>query len=191
MEVIGLAGPARSGKDTVADILEEITPGRVDREAFADRLKLVAALSLGVSVHPDDVGVSGIRRWADRFKEAESLAIIGPGGTVLSEISGREFLQRLGAEAIRGVLGDDTFVEAISFEREADLLVLTDVRYPNEAEAIRRNGGEVWRVTRPGVSRANGHSSEDPLPEDLVDREVVNDGAIADLYDRVRKIRSA
>lgn len=189
MKVIGLTGPARSGKDTVADILEEITPGRVDREAFADRLKLVAALALGVSVDPDDVGVSGIRRWADRFKEAESLAVIGPGGTVLSEISGREFLQRLGAEAIRGVLGDDIFVDAISFEREADLLVLTDVRYPNEAEAIRRNGGEVWRVTRPGVSRANGHSSEDPLPENLVDREVVNDGAIADLYGAVRAAR--
>lgn len=191
MELIGLAGPARSGKDTVADILEEVTPGRVERDAFADRLKLIAALALGVSVHPDDVGRSGIRRWADRFKEAESLAIIGPGGTVLSELSGREFLQRLGAEAMRNVLGERVWIDAVPFERDCDLLLLTDVRYPNEAEAIREAGGEVWQVFRPGVTRANGHASEHPLPPTLVDRVVANDGTIADLYERVREIRSA
>ena len=48
MRIIGLTGKARAGKDTVADILEEITEGRVDREAFADRLKLIAALALGI-----------------------------------------------------------------------------------------------------------------------------------------------
>ena len=95
MELIGLAGPARSGKDTVADILEDLTDGTVERDAFADRLKLIAARSLGVSCHPDDVGVKGIRRWADRLKEYERLATVGPRGTVTAEISGREFLQQL------------------------------------------------------------------------------------------------
>lgn len=190
MEVIGLAGFARTGKDTVADILQEITEGVVERDAFADRLKLIAALALGIAVHPDEVGVSGVRRWADRFKEAESVAIIGPGGSVMSEISGRQFLQRLGAEGIRDVLGPDALVEAVPMERPGvDLLVLTDVRFENEARAVRGAGGSVWRIERPGVGEGS-HRSETPLPNELVDVEIDNSGSIADLYATVRRARS-
>ena len=188
MEIIGLAGPACSGKDTVADILEEITDGRVERDAFADRLKLIAALALGAQVHPDEVGTKGLRRWADRFKNDERLAIVGPKATVTSQITGREFLQRLGVDGIRDVLGENVLVDAVPFERDCDLLILTDVRFENEAEAIRSRGGEVWRVSRPGTG-GMAHVSERPLPASLIDREVDNSGSIADLYKAVREIR--
>ena len=188
MELIGLAGPARSGKDTVADILEELTDGAVERDAFADRLKLIAARALGVSTHPDDVGASGIRRWADRFKESERLATVGHRGTVTGEISGREFLQRLGVDGIRAVLGDSVLINAVPLERDCDLLVITDVRFENEALAIREAGGEIWRVHRPGTGEM-GHVSERSLPGDLIDHEIHNAGSIADLYNAVRSLR--
>ena len=190
MEVIGLAGFARSGKDTVADILEEITDGAIERDAFADRLKLIAALALGVAVHPDDVGASGVRRWADQFKESESVAIVGPNGTVVSQITGRQFLQRLGAEGIRDVLGASVLVDAVPMHRPGvDLLILTDVRFENEARAIHRAGGSVWRLNRPGIGEGD-HRSETPLDDDLVDVEIDNSGSIADLYATVRRARS-
>lgn len=190
MEVIGLAGFARAGKDTVADILQEITDGTVERDAFADRLKLIAALALGVAVHPDDVGASGVRRWADQFKEAESVAVIGPGSTVISQISGRQFLQRLGAEGIRDVLGANSLVDAVPLHRpDVDLLVITDVRFENEAKSIHRAGGTIWRINRPGVVEGD-HLSETPLPDELVDVEIDNSGSIADLYATVKRARS-
>lgn len=188
MNLIGLAGPARSGKDTVADILEEITDGVVERDAFALRLKVIAARALGVSCHPDDVGRKGIERWADRLKESERLATVGPRGTVTAEISGREFLQRLGAEGIREVLGNDVLIDAVPLKRDCDLLVITDVRFENEARRIREAGGEVWRIYRPGTGGMT-HVSEQALPADLVDREIDNSGTIADLYDTVRGFR--
>jgi hypothetical protein len=188
MELIGLAGPARSGKDTVADILEETTEGTVERDGFSVRLKLIAARALGISAHPDDVGMKGILRWADRFKEQEALATVGPRATVTSEISGREFLQRLGTEGIRSVLGEDILIRAVPLERDCDLLVITDVRFPDEAEAIRKAGGEVWRLFRPGTGRME-HLSERSLPAGLVDREIDNSGTIADLYETVRGLR--
>jgi hypothetical protein len=41
--------------------------------------------------------------------------------------------------------------------------VIADVRYPNEADAIRKLGGKVIRVQRDGVVAANEHPSESAL----------------------------
>ncbi|HGM6067429.1 TPA: hypothetical protein ACKP39_004342 [Stenotrophomonas maltophilia] len=56
--------------------------------------------------------------------------------------------------------------------------LVPDVRLADEARAIRRRGGVVIRVRRPG------HASEQPLPDHLVDIEVNNDSAPADLVRR-------
>jgi len=56
-------------------------------------------------------------------------------------------------------------------------VVVSDVRFDNEARALRVAGGQVWRVSREGA-RARGprgsHASELGLPAELVDHEVVN-----------------
>jgi hypothetical protein len=187
MKILGLTGKARAGKDTVADILEDLVEGSVRREAFADRLKLIAALALGVTVRPDEVGTSGIRRWADQFKSAESVVVLDARNTVVSKTSGREFLQRLGTEGIREVLGETTLLDAVDLDQDVDLLVLTDVRTIAEAERIREAGGEVWRVTRPGAG-AGDHKTERPIPDALVDAEVDNSGTIAELWQNVRDL---
>lgn len=187
MKIIGLHGKARAGKDTVADILEDLVDGTVRREAFADRLKLIAALALGVTVHPDDVGTSGIRRWADQFKSTGSVVVLDARNTVVAKTSGREFLQRLGTEGIRDVLGETSLLDAVPFEADVDLLVLTDVRTVAEAERIRQAGGEVWQVIRPGAG-AGTHKTERPLPEALIDVEIDNSGTIAALWQAVREV---
>ncbi|WP_414539452.1 hypothetical protein [Stenotrophomonas forensis] len=56
--------------------------------------------------------------------------------------------------------------------------LVPDVRLADEARAIRRRGGVVIRVRRPG------HDTEQPLPGHLVDIEVDNDGTPADLVRR-------
>ena len=187
MRIIGLTGKARAGKDTVADILEDLVDGTVRREAFADRLKLIAALSLGITVHPDDVGTSGIRRWADQFKSAESVVVLDARNAVVAKTSGREFLQRLGTEGIREVLGETTLLDAVPFDPDVDLLILTDVRTVAEARRIREAGGDIWRVVRPGAG-AGDHKTERPIPDDLVDEVVNNSGTIAELWQAVRAL---
>lgn len=187
MKIIGLHGKARAGKDTVADILEDLVEGSVRREAFADRLKLIAALALGVTVHPDDVGTSGIRRWADQFKSTGSVVVLDARNTVVAKTTGREFLQRLGSEGIRDVLGETSLLDAVPFDDDADLLILTDVRTIAEAEHIREAGGEVWQIIRPGAG-AGSHKTERPLPDALVDVQVDNSGTIADLWATVRRL---
>lgn len=185
--VIGLAGRSRAGKDTVADYLVDLTQGRVERDAFADRLKLIAARALDIKFHPDQVGAGAVRRWGDHLKENVEIVVRGPFGAIEDQVSGRRFLQRLGAEGIRDVLGPSVLVDALPLVRDCDLLVVTDVRFPNEAEAIRRAGGEVWEIFRPG-GPGDDHVSERRLPHTLVDRVITNDGALDDLRERVREI---
>ncbi len=42
-------------------------------------------------------------------------------------------------------------------------VLVDDVRFVNELEVIRQNGGHFIRVVRPGFNGANNHSSENSL----------------------------
>jgi hypothetical protein len=115
--------------------------------------------------------------------------------------TGREFLQNFGQKA-REAFGDNFWVDQVlpiavegspdGWQRVAlakdygdvDLLCITDLRYPNEADRIKALGGVVWEIVRPGLD-SDGHSSEQPLPPELVDWQVLNDGGLLDLRDRV------
>jgi len=184
MRIIGLTGYARSGKDTVAALIAEHYDGRVRTVAFADVIKVSAARALGVLRHPDDLGADAVRRWADQFKTGHQVKITDAEGNELHSITGRAFLQRYGSEAHRDLFGDNFWIEQIDWEPDCDLLIFTDCRFANEAEAIRARGGEVWRTNRPS-SKAGTHVSEIALPSALVDLELVNDGTIQDLAQSV------
>lgn len=180
MKIIGLSGYAQSGKDTVAALIAEQIEGSVETVAFADLIKVSAARSLGVLRHPDDVGLRAVRRWADDFKLAHNVQITDKAGNVLHELTGRSFLQRYGSEAHRDLFGPDFWVDQMDWNRSCDVLIFTDCRFANEAEAIRARGGEVWRIVRPR-SRSGEHVSEKALPGELVDMEILNAGTLQDL----------
>lgn len=189
MKIIGLSGYAQSGKDTVAALIAEQVGGSVKTVAFADLIKVSAARALGVLRHPDDVGVRAVRRWADDFKVGHSVQITDNDGKVLHEVTGRSFLQRYGSEAHRDLFGSDFWIEQIDWQPDCDVLIFTDCRFENEAEAIRSRDGEVWRVNRPSTSEGS-HISERALPAELVDVEILNAGTLQDLARTVGRAMS-
>lgn len=184
--IIGLTGYARSGKDTVARMLAAQEAGVVEQVGFSDLLKLSAARSLGLPWSPDGVGPQAVRDWADSLKTTHSIQVVDDTGQVVHEISGRRFLQRYGTEAHRDLFGDDFWVKAVDLDRPGvDLLLVNDVRFPNEAEHIREAGGEIWRVVRAEAKPAGDHVTERPLPDHLVDREIPNNGSLEHLREYV------
>lgn len=69
----------------------------------------------------------------------------------------------------------------------ADWAVITDVRFPNEAERILSCGGEVWLVdadVRQGPNK-DGHASEVRLPDEMITRTIDNNGDLGALPDHV------
>jgi len=96
--------------------------------------------------------------------------------------AGRRLLQSLGV-AVRDHLSPDAWVQAAEddIERIQGPVVITDVRFPNEVQMIRRRGGKMVRIMRPGTGAVNEHISEHAIDDDDCDLVLANDGSLADL----------
>jgi len=67
-------------------------------------------------------------------------------------------------------------------------LVIPDVRFDNEAEAIAYMGGIVVELVRPTRGEVEPHSSEDGLRDGLVHARFTNDGSISELHTGITAI---
>ena len=179
--VVGVTGLKHNGKDTVADHLCE-TYG-YSRVAFAGPLKEVCATLFGFS-HEQLHG---------SLKETPDVGWFG--------VTPRRVLQYIGTDLFRNHMSGlhpefrDEFWLQCAERRIRKLLedpearvVVSDVRFPNECELIKRLGGIVIRVVRPSVNTtADLHDAERLIPTLAVNREVRNEGTIAELWDTVDK----
>jgi hypothetical protein len=114
-------------------------------------------------------------------------------------MSVRELLQKLGTEAIRDGLHPNAWVNALMCEYKRPKMseynpsnwIITDVRFPNELAAVNDVNGLTIRVVRPQIETANfkpQHASETSLDKAEFDYEIINDGSIEDLIEKVRQI---
>lgn len=187
--LIGLHGRLRSGKDTACGFILDWAheQGReAKREAFADRLKLSAARALGFD-QPDDEAIELM----NALKETGAIEV-WMSGHVPQVITGRKYLQLYGTEAHREIFDTDFWVNAVlprSAGGEFDgILVITDVRFPNEAERIRDLGGEVWEIVRDTGRDQDSHASEVRLPEEMIDLKIDNNKSLDHLRDVVTSL---
>lgn len=175
MTLIGLMGQKRSGKDTVA--LHLVGRHGFARVAFADRLK---AAALDLNPYAGMVPTPGaLAPWhPTRLRDVVD-ARGWEGAKEIPEV--RRTLQRLGV-AMRNVQ-HDVWVAATMRDVYAagDDVVVTDVRFPNEAEMVRKMGGYLVRVDRPGLPDDDGHVSEHAWRSIVPDFVVNNDGDLEDL----------
>lgn len=100
---------------------------------------------------------------------------------------GRAFLQDLGMAVRR--FDEDTWIRLLREEISPPIqqFVFTDVRFQNEVDFVRSIGGIIVRIVRPGIIAQN-HESELKQAEIAADIEVVNDGTIEDLHNKIRAI---
>ena len=174
VEILGLSGWARNGKDTVADHL--IENYGYERISFAAPMK-EALYRLNPRITINKVPGTPIRTGVDIYGW-DDLKEYGP------EV--RELLQRFGTEVGREMFGEDFWVDAaIDSIQDGSKVIVSDVRYPNEADAFKKLGGEVWRVVRPGYGAANDHASEHALNDYDFDQVIDNGGSLEGLYNLV------
>lgn len=181
--IIGMIGRKRVGKDTFADTL--VAEYGFTRVSLAGPLK-DAALRLNPIVGPSPApgGLSSeYRRLADVVEALgwEKAKDFVPGV--------RETLQRLGTDAIRSI--DDTFwIRAArqTIDQIDGPVVITDVRFPNEADMIQKLDGYTVRIERSLPDDGDAHPSETALDDFVADFHVHNDGPLEDLQGHARYI---
>lgn len=167
--LIGIVGIAGSGKTLIAKHLVE----RRDytRMRFADPLKRMLRDGLGLT----DEEVDGSQK--------------STPNSVFAGRTPRYLMQTLGTEWGRKKVSHDIWVNIWKRDaaRAGPRVVVDDVRFPNEADAIRSLGGVIWRVYRPGVVAAS-HISEQAQAEITEDVLITNATTISALLGSVEHL---
>jgi hypothetical protein len=180
--IVGLVGKKSAGKDTVGAILVE-RHGFV-RVSFADALKRSAAALFDVPVET----------WDALKNRDDAVVILAVYEGVHARMTVREFLQRYGTEAHREVFGGTFWTDVVedkfrqnhttqgrSEPGKLERIVVTDVRFEEEAALVRKYGGMIVRVVRPSVEVGDTHASETVQESIIADFELWNGGTLDDL----------
>jgi len=209
--IIGINGKIGAGKDTVGKIIQGLLLMNKNQSSeikkFAGKLKQIASILTGIPV--------------EQFEDQEfKKTLLGPEwGTVKHNplnaipvfedvqfnhlMSVRELLQKLGTEAMREGLHTNVWVNALfaDYKLWSDgrkdwypNWIITDMRFPNEMEAVVEKGGLTIRVVRPSfmvdgkVIAKDLHPSETALDDAKFDYEIINEGTMEELVKKVRAI---
>lgn len=184
MLIIGLTGKMKSGKDTVADIIIESFKHKAfaKKVSCADPLKRLCIEFFGLKEH-DVYTQEGKESWNHTWG-----------------MTNREVLQKIGTDAMRNNFHKDVWAiclksaveDEMAIETQAGgdmerVIIVPDVRFNNEAQAILDLGGYIFEVTRPGAE-GDDHASEQGINRMLIDTTINNDSTIEDLKVKVTKL---
>lgn len=160
--ILPISGWMGSGKDTFGKFLKELAPQDVEILQFSTALKEMAAFLLDVPVE----------KFADReFKEKHRL-----------------FLQRLGTDVFRKQVDMNWWVKQLIHKisyTEKKIIVITDVRFPNEIQWLQEVFGENVRPIR--IVRHTGKAEKHHISETALDDwtdwwlTIYNSNSLADL----------
>lgn len=200
--IIGLSGPAGSGKDTVADLL--VAHCGFAKMAFADPLKNEVAAAFAI-----DLDYLTRRETKEHTMSCLALSRCLSEGFVARLIiahtlgnqpldldaprSPRQIMQWWGTEYRRHQEADywvrqmRARVSHTLRLRLGHRIVVTDCRFPDEVEMVRSSfGGQLWQVKRDAVGVAHGaHVSETTGSVFLPDAVINNSHSIGHLQERV------
>lgn len=211
--IIGINGYSGSGKDTlgvliqyincfnvgevsIEDILNDYTSHQWwleeqsgwEIKKYAGKLKTIGSLLTGIPVE----------KFEDQeFKKTRLSSEWNIHGMPMTV---REFLQKLGTDALRDGLHSNAWVNALFADYncvpadrapggwDCDNWVITDVRFPNEAKAIKDRGGVMIRIDRPFVKPINNHPSEISLDTWKFDYKIANVSDLVSLKFTIKNI---
>ena len=167
--LIGLTGYAGTGKDTVRLILE----GQYDLDgmAFADAMRDMLSALLAC--------VGADESWmTERHLKEVDIPQLGASYRKLAQLLGTEWGRSIDPDFWVRIAAAK--VKLCAHYNDAGV-VISDVRFPNEAAWIRSQGGVIWRVIRPGTAPVRAHDSEDLIATLQHDYVIDNRCTIDDL----------
>ena len=140
--VIGLCGLSGHGKDTIADFLVE---QHFKRVSFAGLLKDIVGLLFSWDREMLEGRTPESREFREQVDPYWSAKLNMPG------LTSRKVLQLWGTEVVRQGWHADMWMLALERQIQTsshDKFVITDCRFENEMQMVKRLGGQIWHVQR-------------------------------------------
>lgn len=167
-----VAGKARHGKDTTADIIKKI---------YEEKMKKVILLAYGDT----------IKQYAKKVSSWDGS----------EETKPRTIMQQIGTDIIRKNIDEFFFINRMIDDIKVysyffDVIVITDARFANEIDDIKNKFSNSFSINifRPnfdsGLTKEQlSHPSETALDNyNAYDYKIINDKSIEDLEIKIRKI---
>ena len=198
-----ISGRAHSGKDTAGDIIASLikqNSGKtVTTVALADRLKLVVQRLVAI-FYGKTIPIKDFYNSDKKEKVHRDLPLFhGKLFTI------RRGLQIIGSEVFRDLLWKDVWCNVIGAKiaegSAQDVFIITDCRFPSEAQYFKNLLSKkavskliCIKMVRPSTEKdlnctdASSHSSELSVDSINADLEILNDGTIQELRDRLEFI---
>lgn len=202
-KIIGICGLIGSGKDTIADYLVNFHGFR--RDSYAGTLKDAVAAVFGWDRDLLEGRTKQARAWREQVDPwwAERLS--------MPDLTPRLILQLWGTEVCRHGFHDDIWIASVENKLRSckDDIVISDCRFPNEIQSIRRAGGKIYWVQRGplpswhdlAIQAAAGstnaqlelksmgvHASEWAWTGTVFDEIIDNNGSIDQLFTNIKNL---
>jgi hypothetical protein len=198
--IVAIAGSMNSGKDTLADYLVNFHEYR--RESFASSLKDAISSIFGWDRTLLEGRTKESREWREQIDPFWSSRLNIP------HLTPRWVLQHWGTDVARNSFHNDIWIASLEYKlrNSKDNIVITDCRFTNEFDTIKKIGGKILQVKRGdlppwydiAISAKQGdenslrklqclniHESEWSWVGLDFDAIISNDGSIAELYETV------
>ena len=168
-KIIGITGLKRSGKDTIAEYLQEHYNYKVFR--FADPIKdMITNLLTYMDFTPNE-----ILKYTEREKE-----IPIPG----LKSSWRQLAQGIGTSWGREMIDRNVWINILdNASKNYDKVVVSDVRFNNEAAWIKnKNSNNIIIKVERDLCELDDHTSESGINEQFIDQIIYNNDKLDSLY---------
>lgn len=185
--IIGVGFRARTGKDTFAEMLAEelynITKYKFILMAYAHELKLRVQ---------QDFDMSYEQLWGNEKEVPDERYLKNEFNGSSIHWTPREIMQAYGQ--FYRTINYNFWVEHlfnVIEEKEYKNVIITDVRHPNEADAIANRDGFIIKVNRVGTQEIHGanHISETAMDNyDRIDFDIENNGTLDDLRNSAKNV---
>ena len=162
IKILGITGKMFSGKDTVAEFIHFVFRNS-KITSFAYPMKQMMIDYFGFT-HEDLYTVEGKNHYNEFWG-----------------MTNRDALQKIGTECFRNNFHVDTWLKTMEvniFNDPTKLIIIPDVRFPNEAELIHALNGVILKIVRDDVVRdpnQMAHASESLIDQISHDMLIVND----------------
>ena len=169
--IIGLIGNKRTGKTTCSNFL--VNDYDFKSIAFADPIKEAMKIAFDLNYEQLDGKLKEVvdERWG---------------------LSPRQLFQKFGTDFARNVIGQDVWIRRMKIElskMKNENIVVSDIRFPNEAIAVKEMGGYLIKICRKGFEvDENSHISEKLIDKIDYDVLIENNDSMLIYHNNIQKI---